>query len=92
MKRRLAPSELLMSRLESELGLEIPDNARFRRLYPGHMQRDAGAWVWCIERPPLAELGSQLRVSDLLKCAKLCTYRDHRTTGMIDIYPGKEKP
>jgi hypothetical protein len=51
-----------------QLGLDIPDDVDYRRLYPGHWQRAAGAWSWCAFNANGREImGSPHPISELVK-------------------------
>lgn len=62
-------SERLIKRLKAD-GFSIPKEAVFRRLYPGHWQRSAGAWVWTITAHG-CDIGSCDTVYDCLRATQL---------------------
>lgn len=66
----------LVHRLRQE-GWPIPDKYTFRRLYPGHWQRAAGAWSWTIFAGSL-DIGSPDNVARCLK-SKTLHPADHGT-------------
>jgi hypothetical protein len=65
-------SQLLRERLKRD-GWTIPDEAKFHRLYPGHWQRCAGAWVWTIKGGG-CDIGSSDTVKVCLKADRLVPY------------------
>lgn len=74
-RQRKRVGKTTFERLKEKLDAISPgsDFYDFERLYPGHWQRSAGAWVWmCRERAsgPFA-FGSRWTASDLLKRTKL---------------------
>ena len=42
----MTPSEKLMRRLRSELGMQVPIGTKIRRTYAGRNMLAAGAWRW----------------------------------------------
>ena len=84
---RLRKSERLMDRIALELELDMPVGSKFKRLYPGHWQRSAGAWLWMIVRPGRGDIGSIYTVTELLKEKTLDTYVHHGDTEIC----GKEE-
>lgn len=73
-------SERLMERLKRD-GWNIPEGSTFQRLYPGHWQRSAGAWVWLISRPGDIDIGS-------IAPARVClTAKRLENLGWGEIFP-----
>jgi hypothetical protein len=64
--------EKLRLKLNKELGLNIPDDATFKRTYAGHGQLSAGAWKWCCYYPSNpSDIGSCFTVKEVLNAKKL---------------------
>ncbi len=76
MSERKRDSELLLERLKREGFIAQDGDVRFTRLYPGHWQRSAGAWVWSVsglrDDGSFFEVGSCWRVGDCLRASELC--------------------
>ena len=66
MLRKQRVSDRLVERLVDCGWLEPSARVRFVRLYPGHWQRSAGAWVWEIEGAGLA-IGSCFTAKECVK-------------------------
>lgn len=83
-------SEKLRLRINNDLGLNYPPDAKFRRLYPGHWQRSAGAWLWCIESDGRSyrEIGSIWTVAECLKALRIALYVGH---GGMEVIPEQRK-
>jgi len=64
--------ERLVARLVTEGLLEpLPDGWEFQRVRAGRLQREAGAWSWCIVLDGKDLLASYWSVRDLLAEAEL---------------------
>lgn len=64
--------EKLRLRLNKELGLDIPDDAIFKRTYAGHWQLSAGIWKWCCHYPGNSyDIGSCFTVREILNAKKI---------------------
>lgn len=63
--------EKLRQKLNKELDLNIPEDAKFKRVYAGRHQVAAGAWSWfCIDKK-FKQYGSQFNATELLKAEKI---------------------
>ena len=64
--------EKLRLKLNEELGLDIPDDAIFKRTYAGHWQLSAGIWKWCCYYPSNPDdIGSCFTVKEILNAKKI---------------------
>lgn len=61
---------LLLERLQAEDFVPKDVYVKLRRLYPGHWQRSAGAWVWIAEWPG-GDIGSCYPATVCLKSPEL---------------------
>lgn len=55
-------------------GIQVPKDAKFRRLYVGRWQRSAGAWVWSLQSG-IWEIGSCSSVTVCVKSKTLTKIR-----------------
>lgn len=84
----MRPSEKLISRLNSELGIDVPPGTTIKSLRTGRVQKAAGAWSWILynkEHAPMANYGSPYTVKELLKHSKL--YVSRRFYFSVEILP-----
>jgi len=87
MSETVLTSERLLQRIRAEAPFDVPEGSRIRRLYPGHWQRSAGAWVWCIERPGMGDVGSQWTMGDCVKAEKLTFSEDEQQWHVEPVLP-----
>lgn len=63
-------SQQLIDRLRREGWINKNAEVKFRRLYPGHWQRSAGAWVWTVEGIGV-DIGSSWTARECLHAKRL---------------------
>lgn len=64
----------MMKRIREELEFEhLPPDARIKRTYAGHRMKKRGAFIWMVESKSefVADIGSSLTVTELLKAPEL---------------------
>lgn len=74
----MKPSQKLIQRLKTELGIDIPDDVVIKTLRTGRHQKAAGAWSWCLwstEHTNVTNIGSTYTVADLIKAPKIVISR-----------------
>lgn len=64
----------LLERLKEQKSLVIKEEASIERLYPGHWQRSAGAWLWYIKNNFPFEIGSCYTMKECLESKYLDIY------------------
>lgn len=85
MKQKI--SELLLSRLRRD-GYDdsFPEGTKLIRLYPGHHQRSAGAWLWCGYGTVRALCtGSTYTMRECLKTKRITSNVD--PCGNMELFP-----
>lgn len=70
-------SERLLARLR-EIGLDLPEGTKLRRVHPSAAMRNLGAWSWCALGPDGTDLhiGSRHPMSELLASDELIAHTD----------------
>lgn len=81
MKHRRKLSERLLDVLVAA-GIHVDTHSKAVRLYPGHWQRSAGAWVWCIDS---GQVGSQYTMRECV--ARGVSYHVNSFTHDVDVIP-----
>jgi hypothetical protein len=86
----MKPSEKLIQRIKTELGIDIPDGTIVKTLHTGRHQKAAGAWSWSLynslfTQSDMSRYGSSYTVAQCLKAKKLAI--STRFTFAMEIYP-----
>lgn len=66
----MRPSERLIERLRTDLGISIPEDATIERTYAGRHQLASGGWSWALVGNCM-RVGSADRVSECLRADNL---------------------
>lgn len=86
----MTPSERLLDRLRSMLGLALPPGARLVRTHAGRLQREQGVWSWYVVDADgdevVPHVGSAETVTQLLDSERLVAWG--MPAGYVEIGPG----